>query len=447
MALQHRRGGHPIAVAILILVISAVLTSTLVLFVVTYNGPPPMPMPTRLDAIASQLTGREIRVVSSDDLGPFPRKFRKVFADERRNLTVVRAATPPSATLIESRLPAIEARLARMLGTTPDRVIVLTDRQLPFLRQEITGEFTVAWHATDGWRVVRPGPRPWLTGWHKATLLAMFLAVLALGLPAWFLARAITRPLRKLAVAAEAARAGAARPTFPRNGPSEVRALTEAVATMHDRLAHHAEARTRMLASIAHDLGTPLARLSFWIEQLPDTARERATRDIDEMRAMISDTLAFARDESGERDSTLVELSSLLDSLVEDMQVGGHAVSIESGPRLVVRGDPRSLRRAIANLIGNAVRYGDQATVRWRAEGERAIVSVEDEGPGFDATQAERLFDPFVRGEASRNRSTGGTGLGLAIVRSIAARHGGSASLTNRAGGGGLATLTLPIAR
>lgn len=161
---------------------------------------------------------------------------------------------------------------------------------------------------------------------------------------------------------------------------------------------------------------------------------------------MIRDTLAFARDDAGERDATLVELSSLLDALVEDMQVGGSAVSITAGPRVVVRGDPRSLRRAIANLIGNAVRYGDRASVALFVEGERAVVTIDDEGPGIDPTQAERLFEPFVRGEASRNRATGGTGLGLAIVRSIAARHGGSVSLANRAGRGAMATLVLPIA-
>jgi signal transduction histidine kinase len=252
--------------------------------------------------------------------------------------------------------------------------------------------------------------------------------------------------LRKLAAAAEAARAGASRPNFPRNGPGEVRALSGSVAAMHDRLAQHAEARTAMLAAIAHDLGTPLSRLSFWVDQLPEASRERAVRDIDEMRAMIQDTLAFARDEAGERDATLVELSSLLDALVEDMQVGGSAVSIAAGPRVVVRADPRSLRRAVANLIGNAVRYGDRATVVWSVNGEQVVVTIEDDGPGIDPAQAERLFEPFVRGEASRNRATGGTGLGLAIVRSIAARHGGSVSLANRAEGGAVVTLVLPIA-
>ena len=439
------RGGRPIVVAIVALVVGAVLASTAVLFAVTYSGPPPMPMPTRLDDIAEQLTGA--RATPRRAPPPRPRGFGDLFARDRPRLMVTRTQVAPHATALEARLPEIERRLADLLGTTPDRVIALSDRQPPFLRHDITGTFTVAWRADDGWRTLRPGPRPVLTAWHKATLLAMLIAVLALVVPAWIIARAITRPLRKLAAAAEAARAGASRPDFPSNGPGEVRALSVSVAAMHDRLAQHAEARTAMLAAIAHDLGTPLSRLSFWIEQLPEESRERAVRDIDEMRAMIRDTLAFARDEAGERDETLVELSSLLDALVEDMKVGGSAVSIAAGPRVVVRGDPRSLRRAVANLISNALRYGDHASVAWSVEGEHATITIEDDGPGIDPSHAERLFEPFVRGEASRNRATGGTGLGLAIVRSISARHGGSVWLANRAGGGAVATMVLPVAR
>lgn len=443
--MRASRRGQPIVVAIVALVVGAVLASTAVLFVVTYSGPPPMPMPTRLDEIAERLTGAQPRPRRVPP--PRPHGFGDLFASDRPRLVVTHRAAPPRATALEARLPEIEARLADLLGTSPDRVVALSDRQPPFLRQDITGAFTVAWRVADGWRTLQPGPRPVLTAWHKATLLAMLIAVLALTLPAWIIARAITRPLRKLAAAAEAARAGARRPDFPRNGPGEIRALSGSVAAMHDRLATHAEARTAMLAAIAHDLGTPLSRLSFWVEQLPEPSRERAVRDIDEMRAMMRDTLAFARDEAGERNATLVELSSLLDALVEDMQVGGSAVSIATGPRVVVRGDPRSLRRAVANLIGNAVRYGDRASVTWLVQGERAVVTIEDDGPGIDPAQAERLFEPFVRGEASRNRATGGTGLGLAIVRSITVRHGGSVSLANRPGGGTMATLVLPVAR
>jgi two-component system, OmpR family, sensor kinase len=128
--------------------------------------------------------------------------------------------------------------------------------------------------------------------------------------------------------------------------------------------------------------------------------------------------------------------------------VGGAAVTVAAGPRAVVSGDPSGLRRLFANLIGNALRYGDSAVLAWRIEDGRVTVTVADRGPGIDPAQAERLFEPFVRGDPSRNRSTGGTGLGLAIVRSIAARHGGTAALANRDdAAGAVATVTLPLAR
>ena len=161
---------------------------------------------------------------------------------------------------------------------------------------------------------------------------------------------------------------------------------------------------------------------------------------------MIADTLRFAREESTEREAILVDLGSLIDSLVEDMRATAAPVTITPGPRAVVRGDAGELRRAIANLIGNAIRYGGGAAVTWAVADDSVAVTVCDEGPGIDMTGAERLFEPFVRGDPSRNRATGGSGLGLAIVRSIATRHGGHATLANRTDRrGAVATIILPL--
>jgi signal transduction histidine kinase len=163
------------------------------------------------------------------------------------------------------------------------------------------------------------------------------------------------------------------------------------------------------------------------------------------MRGMIGAAIGFARDDMAMRANARVDLGSLLDSLVEDMAMAGARVEIEPGPRAVVRGDPAALRRLFANVIDNATRYGGNAVLGWNTADGIASVTIDDAGPGIDLAQAERLFEPFVRGDPSRNRETGGTGLGLAIVRSIARRHGGDATLTNRPGGGARATVTLPI--
>jgi signal transduction histidine kinase len=296
---------------------------------------------------------------------------------------------------------------------------------------------------------VQTEAQPLVSQWQLTMLAAVLGAMLLLAGPAWWLARAISKPLRQLGATAATARAGAPLGPVPQGGAAEVRDLARAVSAMHDRLARHAEGRTAMLAAISHDLGTPLSRLAFWIERLPEEARIRANGDIDEMRAMIGAALRFARDEAGEQADQRIDLGSLLDSLIEDMNVAGAPASLEAGPRAIVRGNPQALRRLFSNLVENAIRYGDAAFLRWRIDGRVAEIMVDDSGPGFDATTAERLFEPFVRGDPSRNRETGGTGLGLAIVRSIAEAHGGTVTLGNRdreSGGGGRVCVRLPLA-
>lgn len=414
---------------ILALVIASVTLAVIANFAITFSGPPPRDPPRGLVGIAQALkTGRQ----PADGTPLIIRTAAERPQPKEGGPWAVRGD------------PEAARRLAALLGAAPADIVAYTSLKAPGIAQAYVGRFTFGWRTPAGWRIVENPRAPRFLHWHLRTLIAMVLTVLALSLPAWALARTISRPLRDLARAAEQARAGAARPRFPEDGPAEVRALTAAVSAMHDRLADHARSRTTMLAAIAHDLGTPLSRLAFWIEQLPDIARDRAAADIAEMRAMIGDILGFAREEAGARDETLVELSSLVESLADDMVVSG-PIAVAEGPRLVVRGEPRALRGAFGNLIGNALRYGGSAEVSWAVEHGEAVVRVTDRGPGL-SEDAERLFEPFVRGESSRNRATGGTGLGLTIVRAIVTRHGGTVSLANRAGGGAEAIVRLPTA-
>ncbi len=445
MTRPYRR-AHSIAQPIFALVIASVVAATAILFFVTFSGPPPRVPPRPLEAITAALRGLPPP--------PLPPEFRRFLAMRRgprewhvEPLQTATTAVAPVPRWREKPDTLTQARVAALLRADPRTVLAFTELSPRGGGRELFGSFTVAWHLPRGWRVVRSPPLPLFTRWHLNTLLAMLVAIVALSIPAWMLSRAISRPLARLAAAADRAGTGAPLPPLPEGG-REVRELAHAVSTMHARLASHAESRTAMLAAIAHDLGTPLSRLAFWVEQLPDGARDRAVADIDELRAMIAEVLRFARHDVGRREETLVELSSLLDSVAEDMAVGGAAVTVAAGPRAVVSGDPSGLRRLFANLIGNALRYGDSAELAWWIADGRVVVSVADRGPGVDPAQAERLFEPFVRGDPSRNRSTGGTGLGLAIVRSIATRHGGTAALANRVdAAGAVATVTLPLAR
>lgn len=413
-----------IALPIFAMTVIAVLLTAVMLFVVTFRGPPPRAAPLQLDAVAKVL--RDGRTPPRSEVP----------------MTVAEGASTWNTPRHWQSDPRTAASLARTLGKPPSDVRV-TVGEPQNTATEIRGPFSAGVRTPTGWRVLATRPPDFLSKWHWWTLQAMALTLLVLGLVAWAVARAITRPLARLAEAAEQGRVGTTL-ALPAGGPREVRALGEAVSAMQMRLAAHAENRTTMLAAIAHDLGTPLSRLAFWVEQLPEDARTRAAADIEEMRVMLGDVLRFAKDErSG--DLTRIDLGSLLDSLADDLSVGGQPVSIDLGPRALVRGDSAALRRLFANLIENAVRYGQSARLSWTVIGNKAAIHVDDRGPGFDPTSSAQLFEPFVRGDPSRNRATGGTGLGLAIVRSIADVHGGEVTL-GKGPDGGRVTVTLPTA-
>ena len=422
--------ARSIALPIFLLVIVSVLVANAVLFGVTFRGPPPR-APRGIESIAEALrTGR-----TADRHGP--------------PLSVTRSDRMPTPGPGQRSVPGAAARLSAALGVPAGDVVAFAGDRPGGPEDAFLSDFTFGWHVRGAWRIAGRPPMPVWTEWHWTVLMAMIAAIVALSAPAWLIARAISRPLRRLADAADRAGTGARLSLLP-GGSREVRDLSRAVSTMHARLASHAEGRTAMLAGIAHDLGTPLSRIAFRIEGLPEAERMRATADIDEMRAMIRDTLALARDEADMVPASRLDLGTLLETLVEDMADAGAPVTVTPGPRIVVRGDAGALRRLFGNLLDNAVRYGERARVGWDAGAGSAIVWIDDDGPGIDPAQAERLFQPFVRGDPSRNRATGGSGLGLAIVRSIAARHGAAATL-EQAGGSGVngtrARVIFPLAR
>lgn len=200
-----------------------------------------------------------------------------------------------------------------------------------------------------------------------------------------------------------------------------------------------------MVGAIAHDLRTPLTRLRFRIEAAPEELRGKMSSDLDEMEAMISATLAFVRDATQASHRTKLELSSLLESLVDELAETGKQARVDHAEKVVLEGDPISLKRMFANLIENAIKYGGQARVRVYADGPSAVVEIEDDGPGVPVAELERVFEPFYRREPSRSRETGGIGLGLAVVRTVARAHGGDAELQNRKGGGLTARVRLPL--
>ncbi|MCC7485095.1 MAG: HAMP domain-containing protein [Burkholderiales bacterium] len=278
-----------------------------------------------------------------------------------------------------------------------------------------------------------------------ASLAVLLAAVIALS---WLAVRWVTRPLGALADAADALGRDINRPPMPETGPAEVTRTARAFNTMQARLAGYLRDRTRVLAAMSHDLKTPVTRLRLRAELLEDEQlKAKFARDLDEMEAMVSDTLDFLRGFESEEVPGLVDVGALLESVRADAELLGGRVTVEGGAARPIAARPQALKRCVANLVENAVKYGKTATIVVRDSEERLEISVRDEGPGLPEGELEKVFDPFYRVEVSRSRVTGGTGLGLTIARSIVEANGGSLVLRNRPEGGLEARLTLPRAR
>jgi len=282
--------------------------------------------------------------------------------------------------------------------------------------------------------------------WEPSTLISLLVLAGGTILGVFLVVSHETRSLRRLAAAVEQLGRGQPVPRVPESGPSEVVALIRAFNTMQDRLTRFIQDRTRLLAAISHDLRTPLTSLRLKAELLDDPELgEQMIATIEEMTAIVQSSLDFARSDATVEESREIDLTSLADSLVEDMAELGLDVRFAESPRLPLQGRPSALRRALRNLIENAVRYGRHAEVRCWREGACAMVAVADNGPGIPEADLAEVIKPFVRLENSRNRATGGVGLGLAIANDIIVAHGGTLTLRNRAPQGLEALIALPL--
>ena len=277
------------------------------------------------------------------------------------------------------------------------------------------------------------------------TLLLYLVLVGGLAL----LLRRITRPLaaltRRLETFAETRETGG---QLEPTGPEDTRRLIAAHNAMEARIRALLDEKDVMLGAIGHDLKTPLAALRVRIESVEDDAeRERMARSIEDITQTLDDILSLARVGRPTDPLEQTDLGALTAAVVDEFEDMGEPVTLAEGPRMAAPVRATWLRRALRNLIANAVRYGEGAEVSLLAEGETAVIAIEDRGPGIPAADIERMLEPFTRGEASRNRATGGAGLGLTIARAIAEQHGGRLVLANREGGGLRAELRLPTNR
>jgi two-component system osmolarity sensor histidine kinase EnvZ len=253
------------------------------------------------------------------------------------------------------------------------------------------------------------------------------------------------RPIRRLAAAADALGKGRDVPTFKLQGATEVRQAATAFNMMRDRLLRQLGQRTEMLAGVSHDLRTPLTRMKLQLAMLkdgPDVAELKA--DVAEMETMIDGYLAFARGE-GPEEPVPTDLGDLLAEAVSGAQRAGGAVELAIDGDLTLPLRPAAIKRCLANLITNAMRYGKTVAVTAMRRGDAVEVTVDDDGPGIPTERRDEVFRPFRRLEESRNVETGGVGLGLTIARDVVHAHGGSILLEDSPLGGLRARLRLPV--
>lgn len=387
---------------------------------------------------------------------------------------IIRAATSPLVRFELSDVPsvahgnhddggAVEARVRALLGDSYSRNIRVEVHEieqgllpLPNLSPEmaemhaemmqgslaaIEMELSIALAGGDWLNVATRFERPPLQ-WSMASNVSFALTASLLLLASfWFLLTRLTGPLNTLADASERLGRGAGEGPLPVIGPREVQDLTHAFNTMQDRLTRFVSDRTQMLAALAHDLRSPLTALRVRAEMVDDEdTRASLVASSEEMQQMVDATLDFAKGVGQHEEVCPTDIHRLL------AELGTDGLKLEGGQSLVVPAKPGAMKRALRNLIENAVRYGSEARVSWRITDGDADIYIDDQGPGIPEDELVAVFGPYVRLETSRSRDTGGHGLGLSIARSIILEHGGSIALSNRSKGGLRATVRLPVA-
>lgn len=371
----------------------------------------------------------------------------------RRRLRLALAPPPPEARPLPSRFPLVEA----MRGALPDRDLRLyaipqrdDDRRAHHTR--LMAVVTLSDGTPLSIRLaIPPVPASGIASDAPSTparaLAALVALVLGIGGLTWIGVRIATRPLSRLADAARAIGEQPDRPALDEQGPTEVAYAAAALNQMQTRIHEHMRDRTRILAAISHDILTPITRLRLRAEQVDDDAlRERIQSDLDAMQSLAREGLDYARSLDAPPQRQNLDLGALLDSVCADAQDMGWQVTRTDNVQATCLADPMALRRAMWNLVENGVKFGQRVELSLQIEDSVLRIRVRDHGPGLPEGEMDKVFEPFYRTEASRNRDTGGTGLGLAITRNLIHAHRGTITLANCSDGGLEACIALPSA-
>ncbi len=280
--------------------------------------------------------------------------------------------------------------------------------------------------------------------WQFIVSMAL-MGIIVLAVSIWAVRR-VTAPLGLLSAAADRLGRDVAAAPLVETGSIEMQNAARAFNRMQERLRRLIESRTQMLAALSHDLRTPLTLLRLRAEEVADAGeRDKMLSTIGEMDEMIGSTLTFARDEVRGEPRRRVDVAALLTSLVDDLADAGLPVTMAPATPLIHECQPGALKRAISNVLDNAVKYGKRAHAAIASAGNAIEITIDDEGPGIPEAELPKVVQPFYRVEDSRSRDTGGTGLGLAIAHSIVQAQDGELTLANRPGGGLRASIKLRL--
>jgi signal transduction histidine kinase len=280
---------------------------------------------------------------------------------------------------------------------------------------------------------------------YLISMLVMALFIVAISV--WAVRR-MTAPLATVAQAADRLGRDVNAPPLPESGTIEMKQAAHAFNAMQTKLRALIENRTRMLAALSHDLRTPLTLLRLRAENVDNAEeRDKMLATIADMDSMIGATLKYAREQAADEPRRATDVTALVQSVTDDMADAGLDVTMTQSSAVSIDCQPAALKRALTNLIENAVKYGQRARVSLSALPQAVEIAVEDDGPGIPEDQLVKVFEPFYRVESSRNRDTGGVGLGLAIARTVVEAQGGTLALANRTPNGLRATIVLPRVR
>jgi signal transduction histidine kinase len=382
--------------------------------------------PNFRSAVIADSSHRGARFALAPDAGIAERE-RDADVEAKLQQAIADAGLPPGE--IRATLVTTRSSSGRSWAPPPDM------RLLRLAARGNDGQWVTA-------RMATPKRDPWLPVRLAAATLLLYLLVL--GATVW-IARRLARPLRDLTSAAERFRGRDDPVTVTPSGPDDLRQAIEAFNAMNRRVVALLDEKDRMLGAIGHDLRTPLASLRIRIETMePDEEREAAIAKIAEITQMLEDILVLARSGRAREEARPTDVAALAEALVEEYRELGRDAAFVESDRQVAAVQASLLRRALRNLIDNALNYGGNAEVKVERIGTETAIRVADGGPGIPPGELAQVLQPFYRLESSRNRGTGGSGLGLAIAQAIAESHGGRLTLENKAGGGLVASMWLP---